>query len=94
MNIRIHRGTQEIGGNCVELWTDTSRIVLDIGIPLVEKDGSEFNFSKYRNLTSAQLIHKGILPDIDGFYQDSNELIDGLVISHSHLDHYDFRDAP
>jgi len=90
MNLRIHRGTQEIGGNCVELWGDTSRIVLDIGMPLVEKDGSEFDFSKYKKLTTAQLIQKGILPDIDGFYQDSNKLINGLVISHSHLDHYGF----
>ncbi len=29
-----HRGTQEIGGNCVELEQDGQRIVLDVGIPI------------------------------------------------------------
>jgi ribonuclease J len=31
---RIHRGTQEIGGNCVEVEAGDSRIVLDVGRPL------------------------------------------------------------
>jgi Cft2 family RNA processing exonuclease len=35
MNFKIHRGTKEIGGSCVEIWTDTSRIVIDLGMPLV-----------------------------------------------------------
>ena len=90
MKLRIHRGTQEIGGNCVELWTDTTRIVLDIGMPLVEKDGSEFDFSKYKYLSSTQLIQKKILPDIDGLYADAYNLVDGVLISHPHIDHYGF----
>jgi hypothetical protein len=40
MFFKIHRGTQEIGGICVEIWTDKTRILLDFGIPLVEKDGT------------------------------------------------------
>ena len=47
MRFIIHRGTKEIGGSCVEIWTDNKRIVIDIGMPLVEKDGSEFDFTKY-----------------------------------------------
>ena len=35
MKITIHRGTQEIGGSCVEIWTETTRIVVDFGMPLV-----------------------------------------------------------
>ena len=88
MNFKIHRGTQEIGGSCIEVWTDTTRIVLDFGMPLVEKDGVEFDFRKYENLTDSELIQKGILPNIDGLYEDSEKCIDGLVISHPHLDHY------
>ena len=42
MHFKIHRGTQEIGGSCVEIWTDTTRILVDFGMPLVEKDRSEF----------------------------------------------------
>lgn len=34
MRIRIHRGTKEIGGTCVELAADGGRILLDLGLPL------------------------------------------------------------
>jgi ribonuclease J len=90
MHFKIHRGTQEIGGSCVEIWTDNTRIVLDIGMPLVEKDGTEFDFNKYRNNTVGDLIGKKVLPNIKGFYKNSNKLIDGVLISHSHIDHYGF----
>ncbi len=33
-NVRIHRGAHEIGGSCVELESNGSRIVLDVGKPL------------------------------------------------------------
>jgi len=90
MHFKIHRGTQEIGGSCVEIWTENTRIVLDIGMPLVEKDGTEFDFNKYRNNTVGDLIGKKVLPNIKGFYKNSNKLIDGVLISHSHIDHYGF----
>ena len=34
MRVKIHRGTQEIGGTCIELEADGSRILLDLGLPL------------------------------------------------------------
>ena len=34
MRIRIHRGTEEIGGTCIEMESDGRRIVLDVGLPL------------------------------------------------------------
>jgi mRNA degradation ribonuclease J1/J2 len=34
MNLTIHRGTNEIGGNCVEIATTTTRLLFDIGLPL------------------------------------------------------------
>jgi ribonuclease J len=37
MKFKIHRGTKEIGGSCVEVWTENTRILLDFGMPLVEK---------------------------------------------------------
>jgi ribonuclease J len=88
MNLKIHRGTQEIGGSCIEVWSNNTRIVLDFGMPLVEKDGSQFDFRKYENLTYSKLIQKGILPNIAGLYKNSEKFVDGLVISHPHLDHY------
>lgn len=90
MHFKIHRGTQEIGGSCVEVWTESTRIVIDIGMPLVEKDGTEFDFNKYKNNTVSELIRKEILPDIQGFYNTESKLIDGVIISHPHIDHYGF----
>jgi len=34
MHLKIHRGTQEIGGTVIELTTDKAKIILDIGQPL------------------------------------------------------------
>lgn len=36
MQIIIHRGTKEIGGSCVEVKDDNTRILFDIGLPLDE----------------------------------------------------------
>lgn len=88
MHFKIHRGTQEIGGSCVEIWTDTTRILVDFGMPLVERDGSEFDFNKYKNLSPDELIKSGVLPDVKGVYSDDNILIDAILISHPHQDHY------
>ncbi len=88
MKFKIHRGTQEIGGSCVEVWTDNTRVLLDFGMPLVEKDGKEFNFKSYKDLSTDSLIEKGVLPNIQGLYDSSEPLIDGVVISHAHQDHY------
>jgi ribonuclease J len=35
---RVHRGTRQIGGTCIELETDGQRILLDLGLPL-DADG-------------------------------------------------------
>jgi len=34
MRVRIHRGTKEIGGNCIELESQGQRLLLDLGMPL------------------------------------------------------------
>ena len=88
MNFKIHRGTKEIGGSCVEVWTANTRILLDFGMPLVNRDGSEFDFSKYKNLTTHELIEREVLPDIKGLYDETDKIIDGVIISHPHMDHY------
>lgn len=88
MNFKIHRGTKEIGGSCVEVWTASTRILLDFGMPLVNHDGSEFNFNEYKKLTPKELVEKGVLPDIKGLYDNSEKSIDGVIISHPHQDHF------
>lgn len=88
MKFKIHRGTKEIGGSCVEVWTANTRILLDFGMPLVNRAGGEFDFGKFKNLTTPELIERRVLPDIKGLYDETDKLIDGVVISHAHQDHY------
>jgi len=38
VRLRIHRGTREIGGSCIELESEGARILLDLGLPLNAKD--------------------------------------------------------
>ncbi|MBI5375604.1 MAG: MBL fold metallo-hydrolase [Candidatus Schekmanbacteria bacterium] len=92
MNITIHRGTHEIGGSCVEISSGESRIVIDIGMPLVQKSGERFEFRDYEKLTAQELVKEKILPDIKGIYKfDGNDKpVDGMLISHPHIDHYGF----
>jgi ribonuclease J len=56
----------------------------------VDSDGSEFDFKKYKDLSISELIKKKVLPDINGIYKDSEELLDAVLISHPHQDHYGF----
>lgn len=92
MNITIHRGTREIGGSCVELNNRQATIVIDMGMPLVEKDGSRFESSRWSSLSGEELVIKVLLPAVPGFYAwDLNTSpIDGLFLSHAHMDHYGF----
>jgi len=95
MKFKIHRGTKEIGGSCVELSKDKSRIILDLGMPLVKpggQEGEEFYFREYKETPGAELVGLGILPDIPGLYSwdIDDSLVDGVLISHAHMDHYGF----
>jgi ribonuclease J len=57
-------------------------------MPLVERDGKEFEFGKYKTLSSVELVDKGVLPNIEGLYDNSKKIIAGVIISHPHQDHY------
>ena len=58
MRIRIHRGTQEIGGTCIEMEAGGCRIALDVGMPL---DAGEADAA-------------GLLPAVAGFREHSDDL--------------------
>lgn len=90
MKLIIHRGTKEIGGSCVEFKTVNNRILLDFGIPLVSRTRQPFDVNQLKDKTIQKLRTEGILPDIKGLYKDEQKDIDGILISHSHLDHYGF----
>ena len=88
MKLIIHRGTQEIGGSCVELSTANSRILIDFGMPLVSKGKERFDPDILEGKSVEELKELAILPKIGGLYKDEKKSIDVILISHSHLDHY------
>ena len=92
MKLTIHRGTHEIGGSCVELCSDSgeTRIVLDIGMPLVESDGSQYEWKKYQKMTLKELVEKRILPPVEGLYVHQQPSVSAVFLSHAHQDHYGF----
>lgn len=88
--LTIHRGTHEIGGSCIELCSSSgnTRIILDIGLPLVNKDMSPFDWNAHRKSTLPQLLEQKIVPSIDGLYENDEPTVSAVVLSHAHLDHY------
>lgn len=86
MNLKIHRGTKEIGGSCVEIWTEATRIVVDFGLPLVNPDKTRFDSRPLGKQSVSELLSSGILPDIPGLYDGAGNT--ALLLSHAHQDHY------
>ncbi len=75
MKVRIHRGTREIGGTCIEVEAQGKRIALDVGLPLDAPDNASDG------------AHERLLPAVSGFRGADDSLL-GVVISHPQLDHY------
>jgi ribonuclease J len=92
LKITIHRGCNEIGGSCVELQNESDIIFLDFGMPLLEKDGNQFDMKSRVNLTGPGLVEAGVLPNINGTYkwQSNSNKVMGLLLSHYHSDHSGF----
>lgn len=74
MNIIIHRGTNQIGGSCIELSTKRNRIILDIGQELP-------------NLDEDKPKKESVLPKVKGLYKNDIKSVDAVLISHGHGDH-------
>jgi ribonuclease J len=88
MKLTIHRGTKEIGGTCVEVKTDKTRIVIDFGMPLVDASKKPFDSKTLIGKSTDDLKRLKILPDVKGLYNAEEKSIDAILISHSHMDHY------
>lgn len=74
MEIIIHRGAHEVGGNCVEVSENDSTIILDIGLPLT------FNLDDNISDVLPQPLFNNII--------QGKKSVDGILLSHPHLDHY------
>ena len=63
MRLRIHRGTQEIGGTCIEAEAQGKRIVLDVGLPLDAPDEAQ----------------ETLLPEVPGFRERDDSLLGVMI---------------
>ena len=86
MRITIHRGTHEIGGNCIEIQSGSSRIILDVGMPLFDDNRQQYDTSALRKKTSIELAEVGILPQIPGVFVEGPQP-NAVLLSHAHEDH-------
>jgi len=85
VSIKVHRGTESIGGTCIEVMADSGRIILDLGLPLMENGGGEINVERQNNPT----VENGMIPDVTGLTDGNcDKPILGVLLSHAHPDHY------
>ena len=75
---------------CVEVAADDdTRVLLDLGMPLIGPDGGDFPRGTAQRPTE-ELIADGILRDIPGVYPHDPKApdVEAIILTHSHLDHY------
>ncbi len=90
MKLTIHRGADEVGGSCVEVTHQGTRLVLDLGLPLFDKDRKAADSFRFRRMTLDALQAEGILPPVAGLFEldcPAAERPGAILLSHAHLDH-------
>jgi len=92
LKLIIHRGTHEIGGTCVEIAAEHTRIIIDLGMPLSDPRDKSKKLKDFslRGKTVPELIGDGILPKVSGLYWGvgKEKPVDAVLLSHPHQDHY------
>ena len=75
---------------CIEVSSaDETRVLLDLGMPLVAPDGGDFPFGTPQRPTE-ELIAERVLVDVPGVFphDPSAPAVAAIVLTHSHLDHF------
>ena len=87
LELTFYGGVREIGGTKILLRTDGGSVFLDFGKDFsLESAYFEEPWNPPFHIPSLQGI--GALPPIDGLYRlNPGRPVDGVVISHAHLDH-------
>lgn len=86
MEVTIHRGAKEIGGSCVEVSAGGTRLIIDVGLPLVTPEREPFDAGIIRRTSLQELIDTGVVPKVPGLYTDG-DAPQAILLSHTHLDH-------
>ena len=89
MKLTIHRGTHEIGGNCVEICSGSTRIIVDVGMPLFKANREPFDDRVIRGKSVDELLKEKILPNVRGLFAEG-PAPDAILLSHGHMDHTGF----
>ncbi len=98
MEIVPHGGVAEIGGNCFEVSSGRSRVLLDFGISFKRYGQAFSEFLKPRKVNGmADWLLAGVAPDVPGLYRQDyrgqsgaraeERRFDAVFISHPHIDH-------
>ena len=75
---------------CIEVAADDgTRILLDLGMPLVAPDGGDYPWDTPQRPTD-ELIAEGVLIDVPGLFphDPTAPAIAAIILTHSHLDHW------
>ena len=83
MKLIIHRGAKQIGGSCVELATERTRLIIGAGLPLDDLHDPAKPRAKLR---PGQPIPDGLAPKVPGLFAPGPK-VDATLLSHAHADH-------
>jgi ribonuclease J len=87
MLLTVHRGAKEIGGTCIEVQSGPTRLVLDVGLPLVDANRDPFDSLRALRASKEELIANGTIPKVKGLFTEDGPPPDAILLSHAHLDH-------
>lgn len=86
MQLTIHRGSKEVGGTCIEINTERTRLIFDVGLPLFDEYRKPLDSFQLRRMSKDELLAKGVLPNVPGLFIEGTPP-DAILLSHAHLDH-------
>jgi len=79
LSFKIHRGTKEIGGSCVEVWTSNTRIIIDMGMQTLKLCKKMVNAIKPKNIIPIHTFEGNSYQNI--FRSNVSQCNDGDVIN-------------
>ena len=86
VKLTIHRGAKQVGGSCVEVSTASTRVILDVGLPLDDLTADRSKEKRKQSDDRETLLRQGVIPNVKGMFGDK-PAVDAILLSHAHADH-------